>query len=152
STLIELNRRMRDRGVTTYLEVVSTSPEACLQSARAAVEIGVDRLMGGQQITETLQLLRGTSIEYLPFPGVPVGHPTRLGGDPALVEQQSREFAAMGCSGVDLLAFRATEADPPALVRAARRHRASLLGLSLAVCMAVWWCPPGGRRPARSPT
>ena len=121
STLIELNRRMRECGVTTYLEVVSTSPEACLQSARAAVEIGVDRLMGGQQITETLQLLRGTSIEYLPFPGVPVGHPTRLGGDPALVEQQSREFAAMGCSGVDLLAFRATEADPLDLVRAARR-------------------------------
>jgi hypothetical protein len=82
STLIELNRRMRDRGVTTYLEVVSTSPEACLQSARAAVEIGVDRLMGGQQITETLQLIRGTSIEYLPFPGVPVGHPTRLAAIP----------------------------------------------------------------------
>jgi hypothetical protein len=121
STLIQLNRRMRERGVTTYLEVVSTSPEACLQSARAAVEIGVDRLMGGQQITETLQVLDGTSIEYLPFPGVPIGHPTRLGGDAALVEQQCREFAEMGCSGVDLLAYRATEADPLDLVRAARR-------------------------------
>src|SRR4029079_12848414 len=121
STLIELNRRMRGCGVTTYLEVVSTSPEACLQSARAAVEIGVDRLMGGQQVVETLQLLEGTSIEYLPFPGVPIGHPTRLGGDADLVERHCREFAAMGCSGVDLLAFRATEADPLDLVRAARR-------------------------------
>jgi putative N-acetylmannosamine-6-phosphate epimerase len=44
-----------------------------------------------------------------------------LGGDAALVEQQCREFAAMGCSGVDLLAYRATEADPLDLVRAARR-------------------------------
>ena len=120
-TLIELNRRMRDRGVTTYLEVVSTSAEACLQSARAAVEIGVDRLMGGQKVVETLHLLAGTSIEYLPFPGVPVGHPTRLGGDAASVERQCRQFAEMGCNGVDLLAYRATDADPLDLVRAARR-------------------------------
>jgi hypothetical protein len=121
STLTELNRRMRDRGVTTYLEVVSTSPEACLQSARAAVQIGVDRLMGGDQMVETLQILEGTSIEYLPFPGLPTGHPTRLGGDAALVERHCREFAELGCAGVDLLAYRATEAEPLDLVRAARR-------------------------------
>ena len=107
------------RGVPTWS--VSTSPEACLQSARVAVEIGVDRLMGGQQVVETIQLLEGASIEYLPFPGVPTGHPTRLGGDIALVERQCREFADMGCAGVDLLAYRATEAEPLDLVKAARR-------------------------------
>ncbi|MCU1391848.1 MAG: hypothetical protein JWM34_276 [Ilumatobacteraceae bacterium] len=120
-TLVELNRRMQSGGVTTYLEVVSTSPEACLTSARAAVTIGVDRLMGGTQVSETLAILEGTSIEYLPFPGLPVGHPTLLGGSPELVEQQCRDFAAAGCAGVDLLAYRATEADPVALVEAARR-------------------------------
>jgi len=120
-TLMELNRRMQISGVTTYLEVVSTSPEACLQSARVAVEIGVDRLMGGQQVVETIQLLAGTSIEYLPFPGEPNGHPTRLGGDVALVERQCREYARMGCAGVDLLAYRATDAEPLDLVEAARR-------------------------------
>ena len=120
-TLMELNRRMHDRGVTTYLEVVSTSPHACVQSARAAVQIGVDRLMGGQHLAETLRILEGTGIEYLPFPGEPVGHPTRLAGDAELVERHCREFDRIGCAGVDLLAYRATTAEPLDLVRAARR-------------------------------
>jgi hypothetical protein len=121
ATLTELNRRMQSDGVTTYLEVVSTSADACIRSARAAVAIGVDRLMGGTQVVEILSILAGSGIGYLPFPGVPVGHPTRLGGDAALVELQCREFEASGCSGVDVLAYRATEADPVELVRAARR-------------------------------
>ncbi len=118
--LRELNRRMQAAGVRTFLEVVSTSAEACLRSARVGVDIGVNTLMGGTQVDEIMPLLAGTGIDYLPFPGVPVGHPTRLGGTPQLVESQCRSFDAAGCGGVDLLAFRATEADPLALVRAAR--------------------------------
>ena len=37
------------------------------------------------------------------------------------MEADCRRFAAKGCAGVDLLAYRATEADPIELVRAARR-------------------------------
>lgn len=130
ATLIELNRRMKAGGVTTYLEVVSTSPADCLRSARAAIEIGVDRLMGGTGgtlIDETMQILRGSGIQYLPFPGLPAGHPTRLGGDAQLVERQCRDFEQRGCAGVDLLAYRATEADPLDLVRAARRGTSGYL-------------------------
>ena len=100
---------------------MSTSTEACLRSARAAVAIGVDRLMGGTQVADIMAIVAGTGIEYLPFPGVPVGHPTALGGSPELVEAQCRAYADAGCGGVDLLAYRATEADPIALVEAARR-------------------------------
>jgi hypothetical protein len=121
ATLVELNQRMQSSGVTTYLEVVSTSTEECLRSARAAVQIGVSRLMGGTQVDEIMAIIAGTGIEYLPFPGLPVGHPTKLGGDPELVERQCKEFDRQGCGGVDLLAYRATEADPIELVRAARR-------------------------------
>ena len=121
SDLRELNKRMQDAGVTTYLEVVSTTPEQCLQSARIGREIGVNRLMGGTQVVETLEILQGSTIEYLPFPGLPVGHPTTLGGSPELVEQQCRAFSDAGCAGVDLLAYRATQADPLDLVAAARR-------------------------------
>ena len=127
ATLVELNRRMQSGGVTTYLEVVSTSAEGCLQSARAAVEIGVDRLMGGTQVDDIMRIIEGSGIEYLPFPGVPVGHPTKLGGKPALVEQQCRAFDGRGCGGVDLLAYRATDAEPLDLVRAARRGTAGYL-------------------------
>ncbi len=127
ATLTELNRRMHSVGVTTYLEVVSTSTEECLRSARAAVAIGVDRLMGGTAVEETLSIIAGSGIEYLPFPGRPEGHPTQLGGGSDLVERQCREFDRNGCSGVDLLAYRATESDPLDLVRAARRGTAGYL-------------------------
>lgn len=119
--LAELARRIRAMGATSYMEVVSTSREACLQSARVARDIGVDRLLGGTQVDEVLEILAGSATQYLPFPGRPFDHPTKLGGSPADVEADCRRYRARGCAGVDLLAYRATEADPLELVAAARR-------------------------------
>jgi hypothetical protein len=119
--LAELARRIKDAGATSYMEVVSTSREACLRSARVARDIGVDRLLGGTQVDEVLAILAGSQVAYLPFPGQPFDHPTKLAGSAAQVEADCRRFEALGCAGVDLLAYRATEADPLELVRAARR-------------------------------
>lgn len=120
-TLSALIGQIRKTGAVSYMEVVSTSPEASLASARLARDLGVDRLLGGTQVEEITGILEGSTTRYFPFPGRPVGHPTKLGGDPALVEAQCRQFLEKGCAGVDLLAFRATEADPIDLIRAARR-------------------------------
>jgi hypothetical protein len=120
-TLRILNRSIKSSGATSYLEVVATTPEAALNSARMAVEIGVDRLLGGTLVAETLEILRGAGIGYYPFPGTPIGHPTTLGGTPAEIAADCSKFLAQGCAGVDLLAYRATEADPIELVKAARR-------------------------------
>lgn len=120
ATLKHLNQAIRDSGATSYMEVVSTSREAALSSARHAVEIGVDRLMGGTLVSETLAILAGSGIEYYPFPGTPVGHPTDLQGDAAQVQEHCQAFMAQGCAGADLLAYRAVEADPLELTRAAR--------------------------------
>ena len=120
-TLKALNAQIKASGATSYMEVVSETREDCVRAARNAVEIGVDRLLGGSEVKSILDILAGTKIEYLPFPGRPEGHPTRLGGSPDNVESDCRQFAEMGCAGVDLLAYRATEADPLDLVRAARR-------------------------------
>ncbi len=119
--LAELTRRIRQLGATSYMEVVSTSPEACLRSARVGREIGVDRLLGGTLVEEVLAILAGSATQYLPFPGRPFDHPTKLAGTPQIVEEDCRRFRALGCAGVDLLAYRATEADPLELVRAAKR-------------------------------
>lgn len=121
SVLAELQRRIKALGATSYMEVVSTSREACLNSARVAREIGIDLLLGGTQVDEVLEILAGSAVRYLPFPGRPFDHPTRLGGKPDDVLADCQRFAAKGCAGVDLLAYRATEADPLELVRAARR-------------------------------
>jgi len=120
-TLKELNKLIKATGATSYMEVVSETTEDCMRSARNAVEIGVDRLLGGTDVGPILEILAGTKIVYLPFPGRPEGHPTRLGGFTDDVENDCRRFAQLGCAGVDLLAYRATEADPLDLVRAARK-------------------------------
>ena len=125
--LAELARRIKAAGAICYMEVVSTSREACLRSARVARDIGIDRLLGGTYVEEVLEILAGSTVRYLPFPGRPFEHPTKLAGLPAQVEDDCRRFQAMGCAGVDLLAYRATEADPLELVRAARRGSDGIL-------------------------
>jgi len=121
SVLKSLAKAIRDSGAISYMEVVSTTPEACLASARVARDLGIDRLLGGTQVDEIMTILEGSSTEYYPFPGRPIGHPTKLGGTPAEVEAHCRDFVARGCAGCDILAYRATEADPIDLVKAARR-------------------------------
>jgi hypothetical protein len=120
-TLKALTAAIRASGATSYMEVVSTTPEACLNSARIAVQLGVDRLLGGTDVAAVQGILAGSPTRYYPFPGYPRGHPTKLAGSPADVEAHCRSFMQQGCAGADLLAYRATEADPLALVRAARR-------------------------------
>lgn len=120
ATLHALTRRIKDAGATCYFEVVSETPEACLASARTAVELGVDRLLGGTDIEAIGAVLEGSGIAYYPFAGFPVGHPTRLGGTPDDIAGHCRDYMAKGAAGVDLLAYRATDADPVALVHAAR--------------------------------
>jgi hypothetical protein len=119
--LTALHAAIRASGATSYMEVVSTTPEACLNSAQVAVDLGVDRLLGGTDVGAVQKILKGSKTRYYPFPGFPRGHPTKLAGKPADVEAQCISFMAQGCAGADLLAYRATEADPLALVRAARK-------------------------------
>lgn len=120
TTLQKLCTKIHAMGATSYMEVVSTSKEASLHSAKVAREIGVQKLLGGTAVDEILGIVKGSKTAYFPFPGIPVGHPTKLGGTAELVAKQCREFEAKGCAGVDLLAYRATEADPIELVKAAR--------------------------------
>jgi hypothetical protein len=129
AALKALNQAIKAAGALSYMEVVSTSVEAALQSARVAVEIGIDRLLGGTTVAEILAVVKTSGIAYYPFPGKPVGHPTKLGGTAELVESQCRRFLDIGCAGVDLLAYRATEADPIDLVKAARRGLGKKSGL-----------------------
>ncbi len=117
----ELNRKIKAQGATSWLEVVDTAPGATLAAARAAIEIGVDRLLGGADVQAVLALLAGTGIRYYPFPGAPHGHPTVLGGRLDQIAADCAAFRAKGCAGADLLAYRATDAEPLELVQAARQ-------------------------------
>ena len=115
-----LVERIRRRGALSYLEVVSTTQDAVDASLATGAALGVDCILGGTDLDAARRAL-GTLRTYYPFPGRPVGHPTRLHGTPVDVEADAQKARECGCGGVDLLAYRATEADPLALVRAARR-------------------------------
>jgi hypothetical protein len=133
SVMRDLVATIARRGGTTYLEVVSTTPESVARSLAAGRALGVDCVLGGTDL-DAAQRILGDLGGYFPFPGRPIGHPTRLGGSPALVAEHCARAVERGCGGVDLLAYRATEADPLELVRAAR---AALPGRRLIVAGSV---------------
>jgi len=121
ATLKQLAAAIRKSGATSYVEVVSTTPETIRRSIAAAAELGVDRVLGGQDIAFAQSNLKARGIGYYPFPGRPEGHPTRLGGSQKDIEDDCTRAMQQGCPGVDLLAYRAVEDDPLKLIRAARR-------------------------------
>lgn len=117
--LKELNRRIKAAGAVSYMEIVSVTSERARRSLATARDIGVDRVLGGTDLAAARDVF-GDLSGYFPFAGRPVGHPTRLEGSAALVVEHCRAYHGAGCGGVDLLAYRATEADPLDLVRSAR--------------------------------
>lgn len=121
ATLKQLAAAIRKSGATSYVEVVSSTPETIRRSIAAAAELGVDRVLGGQDVAFAQSNLTARGIGYYPFPGRPEGHPTKLGGSQKDIEDDCTRAMQQGCPGVDLLAYRATDEDPLKLIRAARR-------------------------------
>jgi DNA-binding NarL/FixJ family response regulator len=114
--LRRLARTIRAAGATLYLEVVSLDARSEEASARAAVELGVDVLMGGTRPEMVLPVLAGTGIRYYPFPGQVVSYPSVLVGTADAIVESARQLAAMdGVHGLDLLAYR-FQGDVPDLI------------------------------------
>jgi hypothetical protein len=116
--LTEIAARSHDAGLEVMLEVVSTSVQDELRSVRAALDIGVDWVLGGTNPDEAGAILTGTDVRYCPFPGTIVGHPSVLEGAPVQIAAHAGELTARPeVHGVDLLAYRHPDADPVALTR-----------------------------------
>lgn len=113
-----LNASIKAGGATSYLEVVSLDRDSEITSAKAASSIGVDVLLGGTRVEDVLPILAGTSIQYCPFPGRIVGHPSVLEGRIEEIVASAKALASFdGVHGLDLLAYRSKE-DAQALIRA----------------------------------
>jgi hypothetical protein len=121
TTLKSLTAAIRDAGAAAWMEIVSTTRAEELRSIELGRDLGVDWLMGGVHAEEGLRILTRSATGYLPFAGKPLGHPTTLGGSAGEVESHCKALVAKGCAGVDILAYRATEAAPLDLVAACRR-------------------------------
>ena len=106
----ELVNRIKARGATSCMEVVSITPQAAAWSIRTAAKIGVDRVLGGQEIETAMQVLHATGTGYYPFAGRPAGHPTKLAGSPDCRGLSSRSrYRLFGCRSARLPAFTGTD-------------------------------------------
>lgn len=103
-----LVQKMKKHGMKTYLEVVSESEEANLRSVKNALELGVDNLIGGTYVEQTLKLLKGmkTRSKYYPYIGKIVGHPCLLRGTIDEITADGKKKEALGIDGINLLAYR----------------------------------------------
>jgi hypothetical protein len=119
-----LAEAIRADGREVMLEVVSEDRADELRSITAALEIGVDWLLGGTHPDEALEIIAGTQVRYCPFPGRVIGHPSLLRGT---IDEIAADAAALtarpGVHGLDLLAYR-YDGDVEALT-AAVNERAS---------------------------
>ncbi|MFW2587950.1 methylglyoxal synthase [Sagittula sp. SSi028] len=114
--LRELAQVIRQAGGRSYLEVVSLDAESEIASARAAVSLDVDCLLGGTRAPEVTAITRDHPLRYYPFPGRIVGHPSVLQGPAEAIIDSARRLTDLEhVHGLDLLAYR-FDGDVPALM------------------------------------
>ncbi len=112
-----LAQTIRAAGGRSYLEVVSLDEESELASARAAVGLDVDCLLGGTRASAVTEVTRDHPLRYYPFPGRITGHPSVLEGPVSDIVASARALADLEhVHGLDLLAYRFS-GDVPALMR-----------------------------------
>jgi len=115
--LRRLSAAIRAGGAKAYLEVVSLDAASEAASARAAVALEIDVLMGGARPGVVVPIIAGTRIRYYPFPGTVVGHPSILCGTIDSIAGSARSLVDQeGVDGLDLLAYR-FDGDAPELIR-----------------------------------
>lgn len=115
--LAGLMEDIRANGHTSYLEVVSETDEAVLESARVASEIGPDYLIGGTLIEPVQEIIAGSPVRFFPYVGKVVDYPCLLRGTIEEIAQDARRAEELGVDGINLLAYR-YDGDVEALVEA----------------------------------
>jgi putative N-acetylmannosamine-6-phosphate epimerase len=108
---------IRANGHRSYLEVVSETDEATLESARVAAEVGPDYLIGGTLIEPVQEIIAGSGVRFFPYIGKVVGHPCLLRGTIEEIAEEARRAEELGVDGINLLAYR-YDGDVDALVEA----------------------------------
>lgn len=104
----KLVRKMKDRGKTTFLEVVSLSEEEGIDGAEIAMDCGFDYLMGTVFFPSIFDVIRKSKVRYFPFCGKVYGHPSILDGKIPEIIEQGKKMISLGIEGFDLLGYRYT--------------------------------------------
>lgn len=116
--MIELNKKMKEAGKTTYLEVVTYTEEGCVEGAKLAGECGFDHLTGTVYYPAVDEVIKEYGLKYHPFAGKVGGSPVALTGTIEEIVEDSKRLIAASATGVDLTAYRYTDGDPEELAKA----------------------------------
>jgi hypothetical protein len=114
--LAKLIADIRSHGHTSYLEVVSESDDSMEVSARTAVEVGADYVIGGTAVERIQKVIVGTGMKFFPYIGSIVGHPCLLRGSIEEIVDDAKRVEQLGVDGINLLAYR-YDGNVPELVR-----------------------------------
>src|SRR5947209_6894904 len=97
--LAALMEDIRANRHTSYLEVVSETDEATLESARVAADIGPDYLIGGTLIEPVQEIIAGTGVRFCPYVGQVIDHPCLLRGSIEEIAEDVRRAEGVGVDG-----------------------------------------------------
>lgn len=107
--MIELVKRMKAAGKTTFLEVVDYTEEGCAEGARIAARCGFDVLMGTLYFDSVKKIADEAGIKYMPFVGELSGRPSVLNGTiQGMIDEANNLVDTKGIKGFDLLGYRYT--------------------------------------------
>ncbi|MRT91759.1 4-hydroxythreonine-4-phosphate dehydrogenase [Ancylomarina sp. 16SWW S1-10-2] len=116
--LKEITKDLRNEGVKVYLEVVSLDAESEKRSAKIAIDLNVDYLLGGTRPELIAPIVKDHKLKYYPFVGQIESHPSILKGTITEIANHAQQISAIdGVDGLDLLAYRFTGKDVPLLIR-----------------------------------
>lgn len=108
--------RMKEKGKTTFLEVVSLTEEECMAGAKLAVECQFDYLIGTLFYQSVYEYLKQQKKKYFPFCGRVTGHPSIIEGTIQDAIDDGKKMEKLGVEGFNLLAYRFT-GDPEQLMQ-----------------------------------
>ena len=129
-----LMAKLRETDMEIFIEVVSESEELNLRSAKLAVDLGVDYLIGGTFIDSSMQAIAGTDIGFFPYIGEIVGHPCVLEGTIKGIVEEGKMVKKKGIAGINLLAYRREPAsEVPLLIQEVQKA----VGLPLIIAGSI---------------
>ena len=107
--MIDLVKRMKAAGKTTFLEVVDYTEEGCIAGAKCCVRCGFDVLMGTMYFDSVKEIAEKAGIKYMPFVGQISGRPSVLEGTiQGMIDEANNLVDTKGIKGFDLLGYRYT--------------------------------------------
>jgi len=107
--MIELVKKMKAAGKTTFLEVVDYTEEGCKAGAEICVRCGFDVLMGTMYFDSVREIAEKAGIKYMPFVGQISGRPSVLEGTiEGMIDEANNLVDTKGIKGFDLLGYRYT--------------------------------------------